>query len=53
MLAAILACAFIGIADADTPRARCDLREGMEKITVRITKMDAPERRQPFGSRST
>jgi endonuclease YncB( thermonuclease family) len=52
MLAAILACTVIGIADGDTLTARCDMPEGKANITVRLAEIDAPERRQPFGTRS-
>jgi len=50
--AAILVCLVIGIADGDTITARCDTSAGKENIVVRLAEIDAPERRQPFGTRS-
>jgi hypothetical protein len=52
-LAALLSCTFICITDGDTLRARCDTPEGMENITVRVAEIDAPEKRQAFGTRSS
>jgi endonuclease YncB( thermonuclease family) len=52
MVAAALLCIVISIADGDTLTARCDAPEGKVNITVRLAEIDAPERRQPFGTRS-
>ena len=49
---AALACFVVGIADGDTLTARCDVPEGKATITVRLAEIDAPERGQPFGTRS-
>jgi endonuclease YncB( thermonuclease family) len=46
----LLICLVIAITDGDTLRARCDDQE--ETIRVRLADIDAPERKQPFGTRS-
>jgi endonuclease YncB( thermonuclease family) len=50
MEAIILACFVIAITDGDTLRARCDGYQ--EPVRVRLADIDAPERKQPFGTRS-
>lgn len=50
--ALILACLVIGITDGDTLTARCDLEGEQQTVTVRLSQIDAPERRQPWGGRS-
>ena len=45
----ILMCLVIGVADGDTLTVLC---EGSEKMKIRLSEIDAPEKRQPFGSRS-
>jgi endonuclease YncB( thermonuclease family) len=47
-LAAALACTIIAIADGDTLTARCD----DANIVVRVAEIDAPEKGQPWGTRS-
>lgn len=51
-LAAMLACTVIGVADGDTLTARCDVPDGKVNVTVRLSEVDAPEKGQPWGSRS-
>lgn len=46
------ACLVVGVIDGDTIDARCGQPERYEKIRIRITEIDAPEKRQPFGERS-
>ena len=45
----ILMCLVIGVADGDTLTVLC---KGSEKKKIRLSEIDAPEKRQPFGSRS-
>lgn len=52
MLSATLLCLVVGITDGDTLKARCGEPGGYEQITVRISAIDAPERKQPFGRAS-
>lgn len=47
-LAALLACTIVAIADGDTLTARCD----DTSIVVRVAEIDAPEKRQAWGTRS-
>lgn len=51
-VAAVLACLVIGIADGDTLTARCDTDAGPTNIIVRLAEIDAPEKRQAYGTRS-
>lgn len=44
----LLTCLVVGIADGDTLTARC----ADETIKVRLAEIDAPEKNQPFGTRS-
>lgn len=50
--AALLICLVVGISDGDTLTARCEVPRGMQTFKVRLTEIDAPEKAQPFGSRS-
>ena len=47
-----LICLVIAIADGDTLTARCETPAGTENIKVRLAEIDAPEKGQPFGTRS-
>lgn len=49
MLSAALLCLVVGVTDGDTIEARCGEPGAYEQITVRISAIDAPEKRQPFG----
>jgi endonuclease YncB( thermonuclease family) len=51
MLPALL-CLIVGITDGDTLTARCDTLERRDVVQVRLSEIDAPEKRQPFGERS-
>lgn len=47
--AAALVCLVVGVADGDTLKARCGAPGAYEQITIRISAIDAPEKKQPFG----
>lgn len=49
MTGAILVCLVIAITDGDTLTARCGEPGAYEQVTVRISAIDAPEKRQAFG----
>lgn len=46
---AALLCLVVAITDGDTLKAKCGTPGEYEQITVRISAIDAPEKRQPFG----
>lgn len=48
----LLLCLVVAIADGDTLTARCGEPGAYEQVKVRISAIDAPEKRQPFGPRS-
>jgi len=48
----MLLCFVIAIADGDTLTARCETDAGPQNVIVRLAEIDAPEKRQAFGSRS-
>ncbi len=52
MSAAALLCLVVAISDGDTLKARCGEPGAYEQVTIRLSAIDAPERRQPFGDRS-
>ena len=52
MLAATLLCLIVGISDGDTLTARYGQSGAYEQIKVRLSGIDAPERKQPYGERS-
>lgn len=43
-------CLVVGIADGDTLTARCGIPGAYEQIKVRLSAIDAPEKKQPFGN---
>lgn len=47
--AAILLCLVVGVADGDTLTARCGDPGAYEQVKVRLSAVDAPERKQAFG----
>lgn len=47
-LGAVMLCLVVGIADGDTMTLRCEERT----VKVRLAEIDAPEKRQPWGTRS-
>lgn len=49
MAAAALLCSIVAITDGDTLTTRCGEPGAFERITVRISAIDAPEKRQAFG----
>jgi endonuclease YncB( thermonuclease family) len=49
LAAAALLCLVVAITDGDTLTARCDQDLSYVRITVRISAIDAPEKRQAFG----
>lgn len=49
MPAAAVLCLVVAITDDDTLTARCGEPGSYERITVRISAIDAPEKSQPFG----
>ena len=52
MTATILICLVVAVTDGDTIKARCGNPDAYEQVTVRISAIDAPESRQPYGQRS-
>jgi endonuclease YncB( thermonuclease family) len=45
----ILICLVVSVTDGDTLKVLCSDSGKYEKITVRVSAIDAPESRQPFG----
>ena len=50
----LLGCMIVGISDGDTLTARCEAQADRAAVTlkVRLAEIDAPEKAQPFGTRS-
>lgn len=46
-------CLVVGITDGDTLKVRCSNEGGYEQRTIRLAEVDAPEKGQPYGRRST
>jgi len=44
-----MVCKVVGVSDGDTITALC---QGHEKLKVRLAEIDAPEKAQPFGTKS-
>ncbi len=44
-------CLVVGISDGDTLTARCGAPGAYQQVKVRLSGIDAPERRQPYGER--
>lgn len=51
-MSVVLLCLVIAISDGDTLTARCGQPGAYEQVKVRLAEIDAPEKAQPFGSRS-
>jgi endonuclease YncB( thermonuclease family) len=49
-LIGLLLCLIVGITDGDTITARCGEPGAYQQIQVRLAEIDAPERKQPFGT---
>lgn len=49
---ATLCCLIVGVHDGDTLTARCGQPGSYEQIKIRLSAVDAPESRQPYGQRS-
>jgi len=45
----VLACLVVGISDGDTLKARCGSEGSYHQIRVRLSGIDAPELKQPYG----
>ena len=45
-------CLVVAVSDGDTLKVRCGQEGNYRQITVRISEIDAPEKKQPFGQRS-
>jgi endonuclease YncB( thermonuclease family) len=45
-------CLVVAVTDGDTLKARCGTEGAYEQITIRLAEIDAPERKQSFGTRS-
>ena len=53
-VSATLLCLVVAISDGDTLKVRCEqqLQQPARTLTVRLAEIDAPEKRQAFGTRS-
>lgn len=52
MLSAFLLCLVVSISDGDTLTVRCGQPGSYEQVKIRLSAIDAPESKQPFGNRS-
>lgn len=52
MPAALLLCLVVGVSDGDTLTARCGSAGSYEEVKVRISAIDAPEKRQAYGAKA-
>lgn len=52
VIATTLLCLVVGISDGDTLTARCGEPGEYQQVKVRISAIDAPEKRQAFGEKS-
>lgn len=52
-MAAAQTCLIVGVSDGDSLTARCGTAGAYAQVKVRLAGIDAPERRQAFGARST
>lgn len=52
LAAAAYQCLVVGVSDGDTLTARCGQPGAYQQIKVRVSGIDAPERKQPFGARA-
>lgn len=50
MILTALFCLVVGIADGDTLTARCGEPGQYQQVKVRLSAIDAPESKQPFGN---
>lgn len=48
----VMLCLVVGVSDGDTLKGRCETAHGPQVVRVRLAEIDAPEKRQPFGTRS-
>lgn len=52
MIQESILCLVVAITDGDTLKARCGTPGTYQQVTVRISAIDAPEKKQPFGQQS-
>lgn len=52
MSAALLLCLVVAISDGDSLTVRCGKAGAYEQVRVRVAAIDAPERRQAYGTKS-
>lgn len=48
----VVLCLVVAISDGDTLKARCGEMGAYEQVTVRLAEVDAPEKGQPYATRS-
>jgi endonuclease YncB( thermonuclease family) len=47
-----LLCLVVAVTDGDTIKVRCGSEGAYEQVKIRLSEIDAPEKKQPFGERS-